>query len=100
MMQGFIEFIRKQGVVGLAIGFVLGGSVSSVVSALVEDLLNPLVGLVLGNASSLAEAYIQIGAAKIMWGHFVSALLDFVMVAAAVYFIFKRLGLEKLDKKA
>lgn len=99
-MQDFIEFIRKQGVVGLAIGFILGGSVSNVVSALVEDLINPLVGLILGGASNLAEAYLQIGPAKIMWGHLVSVLLDFVIVAAVVFFIFKRLGLEKLDKKA
>ncbi len=99
-MKGFIEFIRKQGVVGLAIGFILGGSVSKVVSALVDDLLNPLVGLVLGGATNLAEAYFGIGSVKIMWGHFLSVLVDFLMVASVVYFIFKRLGLEKLDKKA
>lgn len=99
IIKGFIEFIRKQGVVGLAIGFILGGSVSKVVSALVQDILNPIVGLVLGSASDLAEAYITIGSAKIMWGHFAGALIDFVLVAAAVYFIFKKLGFEKLDKK-
>lgn len=98
-MKGFFDFIRKQGVVGLAIGFILGGSVSKVVSALVDDILSPVVGIVLGSASNLAEAYFQIGPAKIMWGHFLSSLVDFMMIAAVVYFVFKRLGLEKLDKK-
>lgn len=99
-MKDFIEFIRKQGVVGLAIGFILGGAVSKVVSALVEDLLNPLVGVVLGGASGLAESSFRIGSVEFMLGHFVSVIVDFIMVAAVVYFIFKRLGLEKLDKKA
>ena len=98
-MKGFIEFIRKQGVVGLAIGFILGGSVSKVVSALVEDILNPVVGVLLGGASSLASASFAIGPATIKIGHFISVLVDFAMVAAVVYFVFKRLGLEKLDKK-
>lgn len=98
-MRDFIDFIRKQGVVGLAIGFILGGSVSKVVSALVQDILNPIVGLVLGSAQDLAEASINIGPAKIMWGHFIGSLVDFILVAAVVYFIFKKLGLEKLDRK-
>ena len=48
-LSGFVEFVRKQGVVGLAVGFLLGGAVSKVVSALVTDIVNPLVGLVLGS---------------------------------------------------
>ncbi len=98
-MKGFIDFIRKQGVVGLAVGFILGGAVSKVVSSLVQDIVNPLVGLLLGKVANLSEAYLQIGAAKIMWGNFVSVLLDFVVVAAVVYFVFKKLGIEKLDSK-
>lgn len=98
-VKGFIDFIRKQGVVGLAVGFILGGAVSKVVSSLVQDIVNPLVGLLLGKVANLSEAYLQIGAAKIMWGNFVSVLLDFVVVAAVVYFVFKKLGIEKLDSK-
>jgi len=98
-MKGFLDFIRKQGVVGLAIGFILGGAVSKVVSALVEDILNPLVGLLLGGATSLTAASFAVGPSKFMIGHFVSILLDFAMVSAVVYFVFKRLGLERLDKK-
>jgi len=44
-MAQFVDFIRKQGVAGLAIGFILGGAVSKVVTALIEDIINPLVGL-------------------------------------------------------
>ncbi len=99
-MAGFIEFIRKQGVVGLAVGFILGGAVSKVVASLVEDIINPIIGLVLGRAGDLSTAYIAIGSAKIMWGNFASVLIDFMIISAVVYYVFKMLGAEKLDKKA
>ncbi|MGE5580287.1 MAG: MscL family protein [Bacillota bacterium] len=98
-MTGFIEFIRKQGVVGLAIGFILGGAVSKVVASLVQDIVNPILGLVMGKVGDLSKAYIEIGTAKIMWGNFASVLIDFLVVAFVVYFVFKKLGIEKLDKK-
>lgn len=44
-MRGFINFIREQGIIGLAVGFLLGGSASRVVTSLVNDVINPLVGL-------------------------------------------------------
>lgn len=65
-MKGFVEFIKSQGVIGLAIGFILGGAVSRVVSSLVSDIINPLLGIVLGAAGNLSEAHIQVGEAKIM----------------------------------
>jgi large conductance mechanosensitive channel len=98
-LSGFMEFIRTQGVVGLAVGFLLGGAVSKVVSALITDIVNPLVGLLFSHTESLKDAVFQIGNSKIMWGDFVSTLLDFFIVAAVVYFGIKGIGLENLDKK-
>ena len=98
-MNGFIQFIRKQGVVGLAVGFILGGAVSKLVSAIVTDLINPLIGLLLSRAGNLAEASFSIGSASILWGHFVSIAIDFVVIAAVVYFGVRALGLHKLDQK-
>lgn len=98
-LKGFIEFVRDQGVVGLAVGFILGGAVSKVVSSLVADIISPLLGLVLGAAGNLSEAYIGIGDAKIMWGNFVSITIDFVVIALVVYFGVKALKLDKLDSK-
>jgi len=98
-MKGFIEFVRQQGVVGLAVGFILGGAVSKLVSALVEDIISPILALGLSNLENLQEAYIQIGAAKIMWGNFLNVLIDFVVIALVVYFGVKILKLDKLDAK-
>ena len=98
-MKNFLNFIREQGVVGLAIGFILGGAVSGLVKALIDDLINPLVGLVLGSASGLETMSFTIITAKIGVGHFISILINFVIIAAIVYYGFKMLGLDKLDKK-
>jgi len=98
-MSGFIGFIRKQGVIGLAVGFILGGAVSRVVSALVTDIINPIVGIALGKVGSLANASFSIGPVTILWGHFISVLVDFLIVALVVYYGIKLLKLDKLDKK-
>ncbi len=98
-MKGFIEFIRAQGIVGLAVGFILGGAVSKLVAALVTDIISPIIALGLNNVENLKEAYLQIGAAKIMWGDFINVFIDFLIVALVVYFGVKLLRLDKLDKK-
>lgn len=97
-MKGFVNFIREQGVVGLAIGFILGGAVSKVVSALVVDIINPLLSFVLGAAGDLKMASFGIGSVQILYGDFLSVIIDFLIVALVVYFVFKALRIEKLDK--
>ena len=97
-MTGFLAFIREQGVVGLAVGFILGGAVSKVVTGLVEDVINPLVGLAMGSAEGLKDASVMVGSAKILYGALVSTTIDFIIVALVVYFGVKLIGLDKLDK--
>lgn len=97
-LQGFMDFIREQGVVGLAVGFILGGAVSKTVSSLVENVINPLVGAMLGKVA-LADKTITMGAISLKYGAFISTVVDFLIVAAVVYFGVKALGLDKLDKK-
>lgn len=99
-MKGFMEFIRNQGVVGLAVGFILGGAVSKVVTALVTDIVNPILGVALGSVEGLKEMKLSIGSADILLGDFASVTIDFLVIAAVVYYGVKGLGLEKLDKKA
>lgn len=98
-VQGFMEFVREAGVVGLAVGFMLGGAITKLVSSLVNDLINPILGIFLGATKNLKEMSLMIGGAKIAWGNFVSNLIDFIIISAVVYFGVKRLGLDKFDKK-
>ena len=98
-MKGFVEFIREQGVVGLAVGFILGGAVSKLVASLVEDIINPILGIILGAAGDLTTVSLKIGSAEIMIGNFLAMIIDFVVIAGVVYFGVKSLGLDRLDKK-
>ena len=98
-MKGFMDFVREQGVVGLAVAFILGGAISGVMKSLVADIINPILGLILGSAEGLKEMSFMVGKAEIMFGSFVSTLLDFVVIAFVVYYIFKKLGLDKMDKE-
>lgn len=98
-MKDFIRFIRERGVVGLAIGFILGGAVSEVVKSFINDILNPVIGLMLGSVQGLKEASISFFGAEILWGSFVTILINFIIVAAVVYFGFKGLKLNQIDAK-
>jgi large conductance mechanosensitive channel len=98
-MKGFINFIREQGVVGLAVGFILGGAVSKVVSALVSDMINPFLGAALGAVGNLQDVSLRIGQIELLYGDFLSVLIDFIVIALVVYFGVKIIGLDKLDKK-
>ncbi len=98
-MKGFIDFIREQGVVGLAVGFILGGAVSKVVASLVIDVINPILGLILGATGNIDEAYLSLGNAKLFWGNFLNTTIDFIIIALVVYFGVKLLKLDKLEKQ-
>lgn len=95
----FMEFIREQGVVGLATAVVLGAAVTKLVGSLVNDIINPTIGILLGKAGDLASYTITLGTAEIRWGSFVNAIIDFTIIALVVYFGLKILKLDKLDKK-
>lgn len=94
-MKNFLQFVREQGVVGLAIGFILGGAVGKVVASLVNDIIMPVIALALGSTEGLkALSYFGIN-----YGSFISTCVDFIIIAAVIYFVFKKIGLDKLDKK-
>jgi len=85
-------------VVGLAVGFILGGSIKEVVSSLVEDVINPLLGVVLGGTEGLEMAVFNVGSVEIYVGEvFVATLIDFLVIATVVYFWSKK-GFGGLDK--
>ena len=98
-MKGFIEFIREQGVMGFAVGVILGGSVSKLVTSLVTDIINPTLGIFLGKVGELKKVIFVVGTSKIMVGNFITSLIDFTVIAFVVYFGVKILRLEKLYKK-
>ncbi|KKR21255.1 MAG: Large-conductance mechanosensitive channel-like protein [Parcubacteria group bacterium GW2011_GWE2_39_37] len=94
-ITGFVQFIREQGIVGLAIGFILGTSINKVVTSLVNDLIQPGIGLLFGSSQGLVALQYK----SLMYGKFLASMIDFGIIAAVVYFGFKGLKLDRLDVK-
>ncbi|MFA6991751.1 MAG: MscL family protein [Candidatus Gracilibacteria bacterium] len=94
-VRGFVQFVREQGIVGLAIGFILGGAISKLVASLVSDIIQPAVGMIFGSTNGLTDLHFG----SIMYGNFLAVLIDFIIISAVVYYGFKGLRLDKLDIK-
>lgn len=101
-MKEFIAFIREKGVLGLAVGIIMGGAITKLVASIVENLLNPLIGAVTGAAGNLSTLSYTLPMTEITfkYGAFISSLIDFIAVLAVVYFVFVKSPLNKIDKKA
>jgi large conductance mechanosensitive channel len=101
----FLEFIRTQGVVGLAVGLVLGGAVSVMVKSLVDNVVMPPIGLLMGSAEGIKGLVWTIGKTsdglptELHYGIFLNDFINFVVIALVVYLIVHLLRVEKLDKK-
>lgn len=96
-MKDFKKFLAEQGVVGLAVGFMLGGAASALVAGFVTGIVDPIVAAIFGTGNLVVKTS-NIGDATLQWGSVVALALNLVVVAAVVYFGVKKLGLDKLDK--
>lgn len=103
-VKGFLDFIRTQGVVGLAVGLLLGTAAGLLVRSLIDNVIMPPIGLLLGSSDGLNGLSWTIGSTdgqpvSINYGMFLNDLINFAVIALVVYIVFHMLGLTKLDKK-
>ena len=100
---GFMNFVREQGVVGLAVGLAIGTAAGDTVKKLVEGFINPVVQFLVGSREGLEAATWHINMwgrnADFKWGAFVSSAITLLATAFVIYFIVKGMKLDKLDKK-
>ena len=87
MFRGFREFIMRGNVVDLAVGVVMGLAFAAVVNAVVNGLINPLVAAIFGKPNLDAVGNFAIGKGQFHLGVILTALINFVLVAAAVYLL-------------
>lgn len=113
MIKEFKEFIARGNVVDLAVGIIIGAAFTAIVNSLVADLINPIIGLLTGgtdfsghylvlkgnvaDGTSLAAAR-DSGAAVFAYGSFLSAVINFLIIAWAVFLLVK--GVNKLQSAA
>jgi large conductance mechanosensitive channel len=101
MIKEFTEFVREKGVIGLAVGIVVGGAITKIVASTVDSFINPLVGWVTGAAGNLTTMSYTVPLTTITfkYGAFISSLIDFLSVMAVVYLVFVKSPINKLDRK-
>lgn len=102
-LGGFMDFIREQGVVGLAVGLAIGTAAGDTVKKLVEGFISPVVQFIVGSQKGLEAASFHIElagrSADFKWGAFVSSFITLAATAFVIYLIIHFAKLDKLDKK-
>ena len=89
--QEFMDFLNKYGVIGLAVAFIIGGAAGTLVSAMVNDLLMPLINPLL-QGGEWQKAELVLGPVRLLVGHFVGALINFIIIAFVVFVLMKQLS--------
>jgi large conductance mechanosensitive channel len=86
MLKGFRDFVLRGNVVDLAVAVVIGAAFTTVINSLVSDIINPLISAIVGKPNfSFLVAYLNGG--KITYGNFINAIIQFIIIAAAIYFM-------------
>jgi large conductance mechanosensitive channel len=100
---GFVEFIRTQGVVGLAVGLAIGTAAGATVKALVTGFITPIVQFIVGSQAGLESAtwHVELWhrTADFAWGAAVSSLITLIATALVIYWIVNIFKFDRLDKK-
>ncbi len=113
MLDEFKKFAMRGNVVDMAVGIVIGAAFGKIVSSLVKDVIMPPIGLLMGNVdfSSLfinlsdteyesLKAAQEAGAATINYGLFINTVLDFIIIAFAIFMVIKALNKAKKKEEA
>ncbi|MBR3134046.1 MAG: large-conductance mechanosensitive channel protein MscL [Clostridia bacterium] len=96
----FKEFIMQGNVVDLAVGVIIGGAFGKIVSSLVDDILMPIIGILIGGLD-FSNLSIDVLDAKVMYGAFIQNIIDFLIVAFCIFIFVKVINsaTEKLKKE-
>jgi large conductance mechanosensitive channel len=92
----FKKFISKGNVVDMAVGVIIGGSFGKIVTSLVNDIITPIIGIIIGGID-FSNLSIQINEAKIMYGNFIQTIIDFLIIAICIFTVIRTF--EKIKNK-
>jgi large conductance mechanosensitive channel len=106
MLKEFKEFAMRGNVLDMAVGIIIGGAFGKIVSSLVNDVLMPPIGLVIGGvdfsglALTLKEASGGAAAVQLKYGSFIQQIIDFLIVAFAIFMVIKAMNALKRKQEA
>lgn len=97
-LKEFKEFISKGNVFDMAIGVIIGGAFGKIVTSLVDNILMPLIGLLIGGLD-FSKLTIKVKDAEIGYGLFIQNVVDFLIVALCIFFVVKLMSKFKKKKE-
>ncbi len=95
-LKEFKQFISRGNVIDLAVGVILGNAFGKIVTSIVNDILMPLIGVIIGGLNFTSLSF-KIGEANILYGQFIQNVIDFLIVAACIFIFIKIIS--KFNKK-
>ncbi|KOP71107.1 large conductance mechanosensitive channel protein MscL [Cytobacillus solani] len=98
MWNEFKKFALRGNVLDLAIGVIIGAAFGKIVSSLVDDIIMPLVGVLIGGGIDFSSLAITVGKAEVKYGAFIQTIVDFLIIAFSI-FIFVRIINRRFKKK-
>ena len=97
MLKEFREFAIRGNVMDLAIAVIIGGAFGKIITSLVNDILMPLIGLLMGGVN-FAELSITVGNAVVKWGAFVQSIIDFIIIAYVIFLLVRAMNRLKREE--
>ena len=91
MLKEFREFINRGNVIDLAVAVILGGAFTAIVNSLVNDIIMPIIGVLLGGIDFSTLA-ITVGDASITYGNFIQAIINFLLIALVLFLIIRSMN--------
>ena len=98
MLKEFREFAIRGNVMDLAVAVIIGGAFGKIITSLVEDVLMPLIGLVLGGINFSEQAIPLGGEAALRWGAFVQSIIDFLIIAFVIFLLVRAMNRLKREE--
>jgi large conductance mechanosensitive channel len=96
MLKEFGDFIKKGNVLDLAVAVIIGGAFGAIVTSLVNDLIMPLIGIIIGGVDFTALA-VNVGEATLTYGNFIQAIVNFLVIAFVIFLLIRQV--KKLEKQ-
>jgi large conductance mechanosensitive channel len=100
MLKEFTKFIQKGNVLDLAVAVIIGGAFGAITTSLVNDLLMPLIGIILGGVDFTALK-LTVGNAELLYGNFLQAVVNFLIIAFSMFLVVKAFNqFQKAEEEA
>ena len=101
MLKEFRDFLMRGNVIDLAVGVIIGGAFSAIVTSLVNDIIMPLITAITG-AADVSELAFTVGSAKVSYGNFLQAIINFVIIGFVLFMLIKTVNsvTDRMTKKA